>query len=196
MAGIPSYRESNRARLRAAVIGAARELTVTHGWDAVRMVDVARAAGVSRQTVYNEFHDRAGLGAAVVAAEMRTFVRRVRAELHRHGGDTRAATYGACLLTLEEAAANPLVRTLLTSGRGGAQQLVPLFAARSGAVLDTAAEVLTGWAAIRLPRVPRERLALAIEVVVRLTISNIMLPRRPHTEAATGLAAVFVRLLE
>src|SRR5689334_7289549 len=115
-----SYRESNRARLRQALIRAARDLTVEHGWESVRMVDVAKAVGVSRQTVYNEFDGRAGLAEALAVSEVRHFAQRVRAELFRHGADVRAAGYAALLLTLDEAARNPLVAAILTSGRGGA----------------------------------------------------------------------------
>jgi hypothetical protein len=63
-------------------------------------------------------------------------------------------------------------------------------------VLDVAGEVLAEWAAVHLPDVPAGRLAFAVDAVVRLTISHIVLPRNPPGEAATALAAVFVRLLE
>ncbi|MGW4277962.1 TetR/AcrR family transcriptional regulator, partial [Streptomyces seoulensis] len=36
-------------------------------WPAVRMVDVAAAAGVSRQTLYNEFGGKDGLARALVS---------------------------------------------------------------------------------------------------------------------------------
>ncbi|MGQ5228634.1 helix-turn-helix domain-containing protein, partial [Streptomyces sp. yara] len=38
-------------------------------WSAVRMVDVAAAAGVSRQTLYNEFGSKDGLARALVRRE-------------------------------------------------------------------------------------------------------------------------------
>lgn len=195
MGDTPSYRESNRARLRAALVRAARELTIARGWAEVRMADVARAVGVSRQTVYNEFGGRSGLAEAVVVAEVRHFVTQVRGEFRRHGADARAASYAACRLTLEEAAGNPLVRAILTDGRGGADQLLPFLTTRSGVVLDAAAGVLTEWADEFLPEVPRDRLALAIDAVVRLTISNVVLARESPEVAATALASVFVTLL-
>jgi len=195
MGGTPSYRESNRARLREALIAAARDLTVARGWDAVRMVDVARAAGVSRQTVYNEFDGRAGLAEALAVSEMATFVRRVRTELFRHGGDARAACYAAVLLTLAEAARNPLVRAILTSGRGGADELLPYLTTRSDVVLDAAGTVLTEWAGVHLPDVPPATTALVTDAVIRLTVSHVMLPRDTPAGTATTLAEVFVRLL-
>lgn len=43
------------------ILETAWELVVTHGLDAVRVADVAAAAGVSRQLVYAHFGNRAGL---------------------------------------------------------------------------------------------------------------------------------------
>jgi AcrR family transcriptional regulator len=196
MEDTPSYRESNRARLRGALIGAARDLTVARGWDGVRMVDVAKAVGVSRQTVYNEFGGRDGLAEAIAVSEVERFVRRVRAELNRHGGDVRAACYAASLLTLEEAAENPLVRAILTSGRGGADELLPFLTTRSGIVLDAAGTMLTAWVSANLPDTAPVTVARAVDAVVRLTVSHIMLPRDTPAATATSLAEIFVRLLQ
>ena len=38
-----------------------RELLLTRDWSAITLADVARAAGISRQTIYNEFGSRQGL---------------------------------------------------------------------------------------------------------------------------------------
>ncbi|WP_433384033.1 TetR family transcriptional regulator [Actinoplanes sp. CA-142083] len=191
----PSYREANRARLRESLIRAARDLTVSQGWDGVRMVDVAAAVGVSRQTVYNEFHDRAGLAEALAVSEVRRFAQQVRAALFTHGGDVRAAAYAALLLTLDEAARNPLVRAILTSGRGGAEELLPYLTTRSEIVLTEAGGVLVEWAGVHLPDLPAEAIVLAVDSVIRLTVSHIILPLATTAETASSLAEVFVRLL-
>ncbi|GAA2658342.1 TetR family transcriptional regulator [Paractinoplanes durhamensis] len=195
MAATSSYRESNRARLRSALIRAARDLTVQHGWESVRMVDVAKAVGVSRQTVYNEFDGRAGLAEALAASEVQQFAQRVRTELFAHKADIRAAAYAATLMTLDEAGRNPLVRAILTSTRGGADELLPYLTTRSEIVLTEAGGALREWAAAFLPDRPPDTLALAIDAVIRLTVSHIMLPRDTPAGTATALAEVFVRLL-
>ncbi|WP_181768899.1 TetR/AcrR family transcriptional regulator, partial [Streptomyces albidus (ex Kaewkla and Franco 2022)] len=52
---------------RETLLEAAHEAAGNQPWTGVRMVDVAAAAGVSRQTLYNEFGTKEGLGAALVS---------------------------------------------------------------------------------------------------------------------------------
>ena len=70
-------------------------ITVEHGWAAVTMAKVAGIAGVSRQTVYNEYGAKAALGQAMVLRELDRFLdrRRARAGHPRRpgGGDPSAA---------------------------------------------------------------------------------------------------------
>jgi AcrR family transcriptional regulator len=191
-----SYRESNHARLREALIGAARDLTVARGWDGVRMVDVASAVGVSRQTVYNEFDGRSGLAEALAVSEVQKFAGRVRAEMFAHGDDVRGAAHAAILLTLDDAARNPLVKAILTSGRGGAEGLLPYLTTRSEIVLAEAGRAINEWVGVHLPKAPAATVELAVDSVVRLTVSHIMLPGGPPPATADKLADVFVHLLD
>jgi AcrR family transcriptional regulator len=50
-------RAESRAAIRAQIIGAAQALVVEHGMPNVSMSAVAKASGVSRQTLYNHFDD-------------------------------------------------------------------------------------------------------------------------------------------
>jgi AcrR family transcriptional regulator len=195
MESIPPYREANRARLRGTLVHAARELAVTHGWANVRMAQVASAAGVSRQTVYNEFDSRAGLAEALALHEIEQFTSEVRTRLFAHGGDIRAAGHAAILHTLREAASNPLVHAILTSARGGTDELLPYLTTRSGALLAAAGSVIEEWAAAHLPDVEPATVTLAAESIVRLTVSHIILPLASPAESADALAEVLVRLL-
>ncbi|UQU62444.1 TetR family transcriptional regulator [Couchioplanes caeruleus] len=195
MTSASSYREATRARLRESLVAAARALTVAQGWEHVRMADVASAAGVSRQTVYNEFEGRPGLAEALATAEIRHFVAAVREELFAHGADVRAAAHAAILHTLREAETNPLVRAILTSARGGADELFPFLTTRSGIVLEAAGAVIEEWAAAHLPDADPAVVHLAAESIIRLTVSHIVLPLGDPAGSATALAEVFVRLL-
>ncbi|MEU7866515.1 helix-turn-helix domain-containing protein [Dactylosporangium sp. NPDC049140] len=54
-------REEKKARARAAMADAAAALFAEHGYDGVAMTQVARAAGVSEQTLYNYFPTKESL---------------------------------------------------------------------------------------------------------------------------------------
>jgi AcrR family transcriptional regulator len=54
-------REQKKARTRAAMADAAAALFAAHGYDGVAMKQVARAAGVSEQTLYNYFPTKESL---------------------------------------------------------------------------------------------------------------------------------------
>lgn len=195
MESSPSYRESNRFRLREALISAARELTVARGWENVRMADVAQAVGVSRQTVYNEFDGRDGLAEALALREIDRFTTEVRARLFAAGADVRAAGHAAILHTLELAAADPLVRAVLTSSGVGADGLLPYLTTRADTVLAVAGEVVREWASRFLPEVDEQVAAVAAESIIRLTVSHIVLPLESPPRTAAMLAEVLVRLL-
>lgn len=82
-------------------------------WPAVRMVDVAAAAGVSRQTLYNEFGGKGGLGRALIRREGERYLDGVRRAL---AAPAPAAERLAAVAewTVRAARAQPLLRALLT----------------------------------------------------------------------------------
>lgn len=181
--------------MRAGLVAAARQLIVERGWDVVRMADVAQAAGVSRQTVYNEFDSRAGLAEAVAVAEIDAFVGKVNDELFAYAADPRAALEAAIGHTLTEAARNPLVRAILGGGPGGSGELMPYLTTRSEIVLAAAGAVVREWAAVHLRDHSPADVELAADTVIRLTVSHLLLPAGPPADAAAVLAEVFLRLI-
>ncbi|MFJ2083129.1 TetR family transcriptional regulator [Micromonospora chokoriensis] len=180
--------------VRDSIVDAARALTVATGWDGVRMGAVAGAAGVSRQTVYNEFGSKAGLAEALARREVDTFVGDVRAALLAHGADVRAGAYAAIAHTLTTAAENPLVKAILSSARGGSDELLPYLTTRAEVVLTEASGALIEWAGDHLPRADQPTLAFAADTIVRLVVSHIVLPRAPIDQTATTLADLAVHL--
>ena len=179
---------------RNAIVEAARAQTVACGWDGVRMGAVAEAAGVSRQTVYNEFGTKAGLAEALARREVDRFVGDVRTALGEHGADVRTAAYAAIRRTLAAAADNPLVKAILTSARGGSDELLPYLTTRSELVLTESTAALLEWAGCHLPDADPAALAFAADSVVRLVVSHIVLPRAPVDETAGKLADLAVHL--
>ncbi|WP_274561877.1 TetR/AcrR family transcriptional regulator [Streptomyces spiramyceticus] len=109
---------------REALLDAAFTAVAGRPWSRVRMVDVAAAARVSRQTLYNEFGSKDGLARALVRREADTYLAGVeralveRVPVDRMPAD-RAEMVQDRLLAVAEwtvaaARANPLVRALLT----------------------------------------------------------------------------------
>ncbi|MER7111985.1 TetR/AcrR family transcriptional regulator [Streptomyces sp. NPDC000229] len=82
-------------------------------WSAVRMVDVASAAGVSRQTLYNEFGSKEGLARALVRREADAYLYGVERALQARS-DAADRLVSVAEWTVGEAAARPLLRALLT----------------------------------------------------------------------------------
>ncbi|MFE1949155.1 TetR/AcrR family transcriptional regulator [Streptomyces sp. NPDC059524] len=77
-------------------------------WSAVRMVDVAAAASVSRQTLYNEFGSKDGLARALVRRETDLYLTGADRALREGGFEALAAW------TSEAARRSPLTRAVLT----------------------------------------------------------------------------------
>src|SRR6195952_885063 len=55
------YAEASRVLLRDLVLDAMRDLLGSKDWSSITLADVAKVAGISRQTIYNEFGSRQGL---------------------------------------------------------------------------------------------------------------------------------------
>ncbi|MGW7414082.1 TetR/AcrR family transcriptional regulator [Streptomyces sp. NPDC054863] len=180
---------------REALLDAAYAALAARPWSAVRMVDVAASAGVSRQTLYNEFGSKDGLARALVRREADGFLAGVDRVLgDRTGADTDRLA-GVAEWIVRAARENPLVRALvsgcwperLPSGR--AARGIP--AAAAGAEQRRADGGTPG--AGEMAAVVRDRTAAALgerwpcEVVVRLAVSWVVAP------GAKGGVGEFVR---
>ncbi|MEU4208879.1 TetR family transcriptional regulator [Streptomyces sp. NPDC026206] len=186
-------------------------------WHGVRMVDVAAAAGVSRQTLYNEFGSKDGLARALVRREADAFlvgVQRSLAETLAGGGaDAADCCAAAALWTLRTARTNPFVRAALTGCRGdrlppaAAPPLPPPRTPRDarplrggptpGALVerirDSALGALgavgaLGGAAPQQTPAGTDGTRRACEAAVRLTLSYVVAPAATDEEAARDVA--------
>ncbi|MEV6423224.1 TetR/AcrR family transcriptional regulator [Streptomyces sp. NPDC051662] len=82
-------------------------------WPAIRMVDVASGAGVSRQTLYNEFGSKDGLARALTRREADRYLHGVERLLGERA-DAVDRLVAVAEWTVGEARARPLLRALLT----------------------------------------------------------------------------------
>ncbi|WP_393060380.1 TetR/AcrR family transcriptional regulator [Streptomyces sp. LN549] len=190
---------------RDVLLDAAHAALAARPWPAVRMVDVAAAAGVSRQTLYNEFGSKDGLARALVRRAADSYLAGVERALGSAGGtgDRLAAT---AAWTVRATRANALVRGLLTGcwderlphpvaslRRSGAA--VPA-QRRADAGLPTPAELLgqvrdRAVAALDEGRPPHDPAALATvcELALRLALSYALVPP-PAGMAGDGVPLV------
>lgn len=98
---------------RESLLDAAFTALARRPWSAVRMVDVAAAAGVSRQTLYNEFGSKDGLARALVRREADGYLAGVDRALAGHS-DPRDRLTATAEWTTSAARDNALVRAMLT----------------------------------------------------------------------------------
>ena len=178
--------------VREALLDAAYDAAVTTGWQRARMADVAAAAGVSRQTLYNEFGDREGLALQLALRETRRFLDGVERAMDRHAGDVVTAFEAAARFALKEADDNPLIRSILTeTGEAG---LLPYLTTRAQPLVDAARQRVATYLTTHWPVAAGTAHEVG-EVVVRLTLSYIVLAG-PRPAAAKRIAAVAATLLE
>ncbi|MFF5974309.1 TetR/AcrR family transcriptional regulator [Streptomyces sp. NPDC012769] len=113
--GVPKAPKAPTAR--EALLDAALAALAALPWSAVRMVDVAAAARVSRQTLYNEFGSKEGLARALVRREADLYLRGVEAALADPAPPARRLV-AVAEWTVAAAAARPVLRALLTGAWG------------------------------------------------------------------------------
>jgi AcrR family transcriptional regulator len=168
------YAVAARQLLRDTLLDAAHEQLQRHAWRDIAMRDIARAAGVSRQTLYKAFGSREAFAQAFVMREGDRLLLAVEEAMQAHLDDPRAALAGAFEVFLAAAAENPLVRTVVLEG--AAEDFLALVTIRGTPVVAHAAErlaasMLGGW-----PEVEREDAERLAECLVRLAISYAALP--------------------
>lgn len=188
------YPEAARNLLRETLFDAASELIAKSSWAQVRMADVAKAAGVSRQTMYNEFGSRQGFAQAFVLHEAEMFLTGVQEAIAAHADDPRAALAAALRVFLKSAAEEPLVVSI-ASGEAG-DGLLPLVTNQAGPVLGFATEQLSTFLAQTWPQVPEYAVRLVAENMVRLGISHAASATAAAETTAAGLAELFGPYLE
>ena len=177
---------------RDALLDAAYDVALAGGWTKARMADVAAAAGVSRQTLYYEFGSKDALAEALALREAHRYMTGAQAALVGHEGTPAEAVAASTEWTLTEAAANPLLKAVLTDDAGG---LLPYLTTRSEAVLVAARDHLASYLSRSWPQLPIDEVRLVAETVNRLTLSHLVLPGGRPDQVARDIAHLVDRLL-
>lgn len=182
------YSLAARELLRNTLLDAACDELHERRWADVTMADIAREAGVSRQTLYKEFGSRDEFAQALVLREAERFLVAVQEAVATHVDAPATALSAAFDVFLTAAAENPLIRTIVQGD--GAEGLLVLFTTHGQPLVEGAADRLTGIILAGWPLVRREDAELLSECLVRLAISYAALPKGPASMTADSIATL------
>jgi AcrR family transcriptional regulator len=185
------YPVAARSLLRDTVITAVDDLARTRGWAATTMSDVAAAAGVSRQTVYNEFGSRSALVEAYLAREIGELVAATAVAVRANADNAHNALREAFALFLKLASDEPVVQIIVSDGTDGElmQMLTGVGQSLAGAQIATL--ITEVW-----PQVTLDDAALLAESLVRLAISHSLLPSDPPAVVAEGVSRMLAPFVD
>jgi AcrR family transcriptional regulator len=181
------------ATARERVLAAVGELVRSEPWADVTMGEVATAAGLSRQTLYNEFGSRDALAQAYVLAEADRMIAGV-AEVVRQHDDPRAALRAAFESFLAEAERHPVL--IAVSSAEGNDELLALITARGGPLLVEVTRVLAPALRENWPFLSDRDVELVVETMLRLAISHATLPSGTPSATAAAIARVLGPFLD
>ncbi|ALR14300.1 TetR family transcriptional regulator [Mycobacteroides saopaulense] len=188
------YAEAARALLRESVLDALGDLLRQRDWSAVTMSDVSRRAGVSRQTLYNEFGSRQGLAQGYALRLAHRLVDAVGDAIYSHVGDIHGALHSGFSDFFAESAADPMVISLIT---GEAKpELMRIVTVDSALIVVPASARLTesfmnSWVAAS-----EEDAAILARSIVRLAISYVSMPPESDHDVALDMARLLSPFVE
>jgi AcrR family transcriptional regulator len=180
----------NRGTARERLMDAACAEVVAGAWAARRMADIAAAANVSRQTLYNVFGSKEGLLQATVVREVNALLDDVVGLLAAEGADPAHAVSRSTRLILLAARDNPLLHAVVTGDR----ELLPVLTTRAAPLLDVVGERIAAMLEERCPGVGDQVAESVADVSVRLTVSYALQPIDPDRAAHRVEAVVHAML--
>ena len=189
-----SYRGAVKQLLRDRLLDAGRDQLGERTWAQVTMAEIAAAAGVSRQTLYNEFGSRDEFAQALVIREGSRFLDAVEEAIEDNADDPRAALTAALERFLTIARDDPFVRLLL--GDDGTGGLLPLVTTQSLPVVEWASGRLVQAMSAHWPGVPDRDLEDLADTVVRLAISHVAAPRQAPARTAASITRLLAPSIE
>lgn len=183
-----SFSERTKRRLRDELLDAAYDALVAGGYEGLRMADIARRTGVSRQTVYNELGDKWDVLQAVAARETERFLVLVNEALAEHERDAIAGLRAAVDRALTLASDNPLIKAALTAP--GSDQASQLLTTRGHQILELCHQRLDTHVRSHWPDVSPEDARLGVDIALRVVLSHIVNPAGAPATVADEVARV------
>jgi AcrR family transcriptional regulator len=184
----PRYAEAARTLLRQSILDATGELLNDSPWANVTMAGIAERAGVSRQTLYNEFGSRNELAQAYVMREASSFLEPVEAAVAENASDPRAALGAAFRAFLSMAETHPVVRAITSAEEG--DELLALVTIRGGPLLQEVGERLARFLKGSWPQLAIGDARLVSDTLIRLAISHAALPSASPERTAASISRI------
>ena len=188
------YAEASRVLLRDSVLDAMRDLLGARDWSAITLSDVARAAGISRQTIYNEFGSRQGLAQGYALRLADRLVDAVHAAIDANVGNIHEALLQGFRSFFAESAADPLVISLLT---GVAKpDLLQIITTDSAPIITRESARLTSALTRSWVATSDEDAGVLARAIVRLALSYVSMPPEADHDVAADLARLMTPFAE
>jgi AcrR family transcriptional regulator len=188
------YAEASRVLLRDSILDGMRDLLLTRDWSAITLADVARAAGISRQTIYNEFGSRQGLAQGYAMRLADRLVDEVDHAIRHNEGDMYSAFLEGFRAFFAESASDPLVISLLT---GEAKpDLLQLITVDSAPIITHCSQRLTTSFAESWVKHSDQDAGVLARAIVRLCMSYVSMPPEADHDVADDLARLMTPFAE
>lgn len=180
------YAEASRVLLRDSILDGMRELLLKRDWSSITLSDVASAAGISRQTIYNEFGSRQGLAQGYALRLADRLVDAVDDAIQGNVGDIYAAFLQGFRAFFAESASDPLVISLLTGTTK--PDLLQLITTDSAPIITRCSDRLTSSFIHSWVRTSEEDAGVLARAIVRLAMSYVSMPPEADHDVARDLA--------
>jgi len=188
------YAEASRVLLRDSVLDAMRDLLLARDWSAITLSDVARAAGISRQTIYNEFGSRHGLAQGYALRLADRLADAVHAAIDANVGNINEAFLQGFRSFFAESASDPLVISLLS---GVAKpDLLQIITIDSAPMITRESERLTSALTESWVAASEEDAGVLARAIVRLALSYVSMPPEADHDVAADLARLMTPFAE
>lgn len=191
----PGYREAARDLLRASLLDAAAELMQDAPWSEISMAAIATQAGVSRQTLYNEFGSRDVFAQTFALRAADRFLTEVEEAFANAADDPPRALEEGFLRFLQMSEEDPMVRHIIVRDPG-ADELLSLFTSRGGPVVELGTGRLKARMLELWPSAPPEKAQILAEGIVRMAISHAGLPIESPERSAKDVAQLLAPFIE
>ncbi|MGI9123735.1 MAG: TetR family transcriptional regulator [Mycobacterium sp.] len=180
--------------MREHILDAVREELLTKDWSAITLADVARTAGVSRQTIYNEFGSRKGLAQSYALRLADRLVDDIDSAITSNVGEVFGAFLAGFRAFFAASAADPLIISLL-SGQA-TPDLLQIITVDSGPIITRCSQRLTEAFTDSWVQADERDAGVLARAIVRLALSYVSMPPEADYDVAADLARLMTPFAE